>query len=296
VASDGRATVVRVVDRLAEGGRDVVIVCDFSPPRGADPQLLEPSRRLGADFISVAYNPGRSTRVISALAAHWIKENAGKDVVFTLATRDMNKVSTQSLLLGAALLGLENVVVVRGDEFTERELESVKPVHDYAPTELVRSIGSMNEGLDYRGRKLRSSTSFCVGATIDLGHAVEPELRLTRRKVDAGAQFFLLQTLFDPQPLQEFLAAYTRAYGEELRTPIFCGVQVMTSESIVFGDVPPWVRGDLDRGRPGDEIAVQVLQRFLDEGFRSIYLVPPILKGGRRDYAAAQRVIEAHRG
>ena len=48
--------------------------------------------------------------------------------------------------------------------------------------------------------------------------------------------------------------------------------------------------------RPGEEIAAQVLRDFVAEGFRSIYLVPPIMRGGRRDYKAAQRVIEAFRG
>ena len=285
-----------VLERRAQDQRAVLFISDFSPPRGPSAQLLEPAKTLDADFISVAYNPGRSTRVNSALAAHWIKENAGKDVVFTVATRDMNKVATQSLLLGAALVGLENVVVVKGDAFTERDLASVKAVDDFRPTELVRSITAMNEGLDFKGGKLRSPTAFCVGATIDLGHDTERETLLTRRKVEAGARFFLLQTTFDPQPLIRFLDGYAERFGEVLSAPVFCGIQVMTQESIVFGDVPERVTADLSKGRAGEDIAVETLQTFVDEGFRSIYLVAPIMKGGRRDYEAAQRVIEVFRG
>ena len=48
--------------------------------------------------------------------------------------------------------------------------------------------------------------------------------------------------------------------------------------------------------RAAPDIAVEVLQGFVERGFRSIYLVPPILRGGRRDYAAAQRVIETVKG
>ena len=285
-----------VLERRAQDQRAVLFITDFSPPRGPSPQLLEPAKTLDADFISVAYNPGRSTRVNSTLAAYWIKENAGKDVVFTVATRDMNKVATQSLLLGAALLGLENVVVVKGDAFTERDLASAKAVDDFRPTELVRSINSMNEGLDFKGGKLRSATAFCVGATIDLGRDTERETLLTRRKVEAGARFFLLQTIFDPQRLIRFLDGYVERFGETLSTPVFCGIQVMTQESIVFGDVPEWVTTDLAKGRAGEDIAVETLRTFVEEGFRSIYLVAPIMKGGRRDYEAAQRVIEVFRG
>ena len=105
--------------------------------------------RLDADFISVAYNPGKSTRVNPVAAAHWIKTNLGKEVVFTLATRDMNKVAVQSLLLGAELLGLENVVVVSGDALSRRELSLLKAVADYTPTGLLRAIGEMNRGIDW---------------------------------------------------------------------------------------------------------------------------------------------------
>jgi len=285
-----------VVDKRAQDSNAVLFICDFSPPRGGDPELLEPVRRLDADFISVAYNPGRSTRVNSAFAAAWIKANTGADALFTLATRDMNKVAVQSLLLGADLLGLENMVVVKGDEFSERDLSVVKPVDDFVPTGLLRSIASMNQGLDFKGGKLRSPTKLCAGAVIDLAHGVERETALVRRKVEAGAQFFLMQPVFDPLRLQGFLSGYDREYGEPLAAPVFCGIQVMVRDGIIFGGIPDWVTSDLEGGRPGDEIAVQVLQDFVVAGFRSFYLVPPIFRGGRRDYDAAQRVIEAFRG
>ena len=285
-----------IVNKRVEDEQAVLFICDYSPPRGSDPQLLEPARDLDVDFISAAYNPGKSTRVTSAFVAHWIKENTDKDVVFTVATRDMNKVATQSLLLGADLVGLENVVIVMGDSFSEKERAVVKAVHDYRPTELVAAVNDMNEGRDFKGLKLRTPTSLCVGATVDLGHSWKRELPLTRKKVKAGAKFFLLQALFKPQQLTDFLGRYADVYDEEISAPIFCGVQVMSPDSIVFGDIPDWVKGDLDKDRSGVDVALQVLGGFLDRGFRSIYLVPPILKGGRRDYEAAVRFLEAHRG
>ncbi|MCH8173530.1 MAG: hypothetical protein IIA70_09535 [Proteobacteria bacterium] len=130
-----------------------------------------------------------------------------------------------------------------------------------------------------------------MGATIDLGHQLEGETRLVRRKVEAGAQFFLLQALFDPLRLKEFLAGYAQRYGERLVAPVFCGVQVMTEDSLVFGEIPQWVTDDLGRGRSGEDIALQVLRSYVDEGFRSIYLVPPIRRGGARSYGAAREVL-----
>ena len=120
------AKVTTIVERRNLDPNRVLFVCDFTPPRGPDPALLQPARDLEADFISVAYNPGKSVRVTSAFAAHWIKQNTGRDVLFTIATRDMNKLAVESMLLGAGLLGLRNVLVVRGDRFNERDLSAVK--------------------------------------------------------------------------------------------------------------------------------------------------------------------------
>ena len=286
----------KVVDRFAQTTDQSLFICDFSPPRGGDPQLLEPARYLDVDFVSVAYNPGRSTRVNSAIAAHWIKANTGRDVIFNLATRDMNKVAIQSLLLGAQVFGLENLIVVKGDKFSERDLSLTRDVSDYKPTELIRSVNDMNQGVDFKGLKFRSSTDFCVGASIDLGRGMESEIALTRRKVESGAQFFISQATFTADGPKEFMARYAARYGEELSPPVFHGVQVMAQEGIVFGNVPQRVTDDLAKGRSGDEIALQVLHEFTEAGFRSFYLVPPIMKGGRRDYDSAQAVVEAFRG
>ena len=285
----------KVVDRYSQTPDRTIFVCDFSPPRGSDPLLLQPAQHLDVDFISVAYNPGKSTRLNSAIAAHWIKENTGRDVMFTVATRDMNKVALQSLLLGADLVGLDNLVIVKGDDFSEKELSFVRDVNDFRPTELIRSVNEMNEGLDFKGLKLRSSTGFCVGASIDLARGITREVALTRRKVEAGAQFFLSQPTFDTGGPTELLAAYADRFGEELAPPVFHGVQVMTPDSLVFGSVPDWVNADLGKGRSGVDIALQVLTDFSGAGFRSIYLVPPVLRGGRRDYDAAQAVLEGLR-
>ena len=285
----------KVVERRAREPGSPLIICDFSPPRGASPELLEAARTLDADYLAIAYNPGKSVRVNSAATAQWIRANTGTDVVFNLATRDMNKLALQSLLLGAQLMGLENVVVLKGDDFNERDLAVQSGVGDFTPTELIRSISQMNEGVDFRDRKLRHPTDFCIGATIDLGRDVEAEVELTHRKVEAGAQFFVAQPTFDPAEPTVFLERYAQLYAGEPPTLVFHGIQVMAPESIVFGGVPQWVTDDLAGGRPGRDIALQVLDRFTEAGFQTFYLVPPILRGGRRDYEAAQAVLTAFR-
>ena len=284
----------RVTDKC-DGTRPVVI-CDFSPPRGSDPALLSGAQSLSPDFISVAYSPGKAVRVDPVVAAHAINQQTGRDAIFTLATRDMNRLATQNHLLGAGLLGLENVIVVGGDVFTERDLAVVKDVRDFRPTELVASIKSLNEGVDFRGLKLRTPTDFCVGATIDLGRGIDREARLTRAKVSAGADFLITQPVYDVGQVELFRDAYQAAAGGPLPAPVFWGLQVLDAKGLVFGDVPPQIVEELEGGREGVDIAADLLEGFLAAGMTNIYLVPPIFRGGLRDYEAAQRVIHALEG
>ena len=109
----------KIIDRCYETTGQTCFICDFSPPRSGDPDTLQ-SANIDADFVSVAYNPGRAVRANSTMLAAAVKQQLGRDVVFTLATRDMNKLALQSQLLGAQILGLENVIVVQGDPFSER--------------------------------------------------------------------------------------------------------------------------------------------------------------------------------
>jgi 5,10-methylenetetrahydrofolate reductase len=280
-----------VVERRAADPDAVLTICDFSPPRGADPGVLEPAGRIGADYISVAYHPGKSTTANSAFVAHAIEQHHGQPAIFTLATRDMNRLALQSLLLGAALAGLEHVVIVGGDGFTEREQAYVRAVNEAKPSELLRLTRELAEGRDFRGRELAAPAALCVGATIDLGRGATREPALTRRKVEAGAQFFLVQPIFSPNSLFEFLERYEQEYGEPLAAPLFSGLQILTADGIVFGDIPPAITTDLERGRPGDDIALDVASAFLDRGVRSFYVVPPILRGGARDYDTAASLI-----
>lgn len=269
-------------------------ICDFSPPRSGN--IVEAGRAdIPADFISVAYNPGRAVRANPAMLAAAIRRETGREAVFTLATRDMNRLAIQSLLLGAQMLGLENVVVVQGDPFSERDLALTKAADDYRPTEMIAAIRAMNEGVDFRGSALREPTNFCVGATIDLGRGINREAALAVRKVEAGADFLMSQPIFDPDDAQRFREEYDRQAGEALPVPVFWGLQILEPGGVLFSSVPEGVRRDLESGRSGVEIAVELYARFHEVGLHDVYLMPPIRRGGARNYAAAREFLERAR-
>lgn len=280
---------VRVVDCSYEATGRPGFICDFSPPRSGS---ISEARRadIPADFISVAYNPGRAVRANSAMMAAAIRRETGKETVFTLATRDMNRLAIQSLLLGAQMLGLENVVVVQGDQFNNRD-RALLAVNGYRPTELIAAIGAMNEGLDFRGSNLREPTAFCIGATFDVGRGIDDEAELAIRKVEAGAGFLMSQPIFNTEDAHRFRDSYERQSGEALSVPVFYGLQILESGGVIFSTVPEEVQKELEGGRSGVDIAAELYGRFQDAGLRNVYLVPPIRRGGARDYGAAREFL-----
>ena len=277
---------MKITEGCFEATGHTSIICDFSPPRSGDPAAVEQAQ-IDADFISVAYNPGRAVRTNSAMLAAAI-QRSGKDAVFTLATRDMNKLALQSELLGAQMLGLRNVVVVQGDPFGQQDQARVASVNDYHPTGLIAAIAQMNRGVDFKEGQLRSPIDFCIGATIDLSRGIEEEAQLAVRKVQAGAEYLITQPVFNVDYVAQYRESYAYHSGKAGILPIYFGLQILEKDCVLFSSVPESVRGELEEGRSGADIALELYQKFQEARLNNIYLVPPIKRGGARNYEAAK--------
>ena len=296
MATDAR-TVSEAVDNANDGA--AVIICDVSPPRGADAGSLADAARVGADFLCVAYSPGRSVRLGSAVTAGILTQRFGRRAAFNLAVRDMNRIAIQSALLDAAALGVDNVAALRGDPLSERDSRLASAVNDYTTTALLRDIGEMNRGRDFRGRRLDAPTAFCAGATADLSNPIEREATLAARKAKAGAEFILCQAAFDAARTLAFARRLAERLAPETAAPrLFAGVQIPSADGTIFGNAADLDRvlAELRAGRSGLDMATENAAALRDAGFDLFYIIPPILPKGARDYAAADRLIERIRG
>ena len=267
-------------------------ICDFSPPKGVDFNELEKALSLNSDFVSVSYNPGKSVRINSLQAAYWIKQNSSSEVMFSLSCRDMNKLALQSHLLGAQLLELENLVIFQGDPFNNKELINVKTVMDYKSTELIHSANMMNNKLDYKGNELSAPTDFCIGATIDLNKNLQKETHLANKKIQSGAKYFLLQPISSTEILHVFLETYDEMFQSSLSVPLCIGIQILNPATKSFGHVPIKIKRELELGKSPTRVAYEFIEKALSDKFNCIYLLPPILPDGSRDYEEASNLIK----
>ena len=270
-----------------------LLICDYSPPRSPFQLNVDSIAQLPIDYLSVAYNPGRSPRVDSVTVARSLQEKTGKPAIFTIATRDMNKIAIQSQLLGASMAGLNHVLLLGGDSLTKEELSfGATEVRNYKSTELISSTAQLSAGLDYRGKPIQSPPAFCIGAALDTTRDPSKEVALTMKKIEAGADFFITQPIYKFSECAEFLTAYRHIAGEELSVPIFWGLQVLTSDGPIFGKPPEMLLRNLEEGVPSVGIAKKQLREMLIAGVKGIYLIPPISANGRRSYSSISLLLE----
>ncbi len=279
-----------VAEAAASSDGAPITICDVSPPRGGDPGLLSEIADLRADFLSIAYSPGQSARVNPLAVGAYLHREHSRDLTITLATRDMNRIAIQGLLLGASLLELPNVVVLQGDRLRSRDAGLVTEVRDYTPTGLLADIGRMNEGRDFRGLRLRSTSSLCPGATADVARDIDSEVGLAARKAENGARFLLLQPNYDVDRVLDFQERLAARVGSTPLPALFLGVQIPDADGINFGGLPDSALDDLKGGRSGADVAQEYAERLWSIGTRMFYVVPPIFRSGRRDYAQADEV------
>jgi methylenetetrahydrofolate reductase (NADPH) len=190
----------RLRDALARG--EFVITGEVAPPHGTDCSAMLASVEMLAPVchaINVTDNQG-ATLHISSIAASRLLVDSGCDCepIFQQTCRDRNRLALQGDLLGAWALGLENVLLISGDDPRGGDHPKAKGVFDLDSTLLMEVATGLNAGVDMTGAALDGATDFLIGGA--LFPEVEPwEIQLERalQKVEAGAMFFQTQGITD---------------------------------------------------------------------------------------------------
>ncbi len=216
----------RLAARIAAG--QFVTSVEIVPPRGCDPaRMLEGVRILrdaGVDAVNVPDGPRAQSRM-GAIATALLIEREGIEAVVHYTCRDRNLLGMMSDLLGAAALGLHNLLLVTGDPPKMGPYPSATAVFDIDSIGLTNMVTRLNMGLDIGGNPIGPPTSFLVGVGVNPGAVdLDQELRRLEWKVEAGAQFAITQPVFDPGQLESFLERI-----EGLRIPVVAGIWPLVS-------------------------------------------------------------------
>lgn len=215
---------------MLEAG-EFVVTGEIAPPRGTDLSAMQRSVELMApvcDALNVTDNQGASLH-LSSMAASRVVLDSGMEPIFQQTCRDRNRLALESDLLAAWTLGLENVLVVTGDDPRGGDHPQAKGVFDLDSTQLLQVASAMNEGLDMLGRPLKGGTGFYLGAA--MFPEAEPwdvQSERTAEKIAAGARFFQTQAVFDMEKLARATEEIHR-----LGAKVIAGILVLRSPKVV---------------------------------------------------------------
>lgn len=185
----------------ALAGRRFAITAEVTPPVSCNPSdLLDKALPLKglADAVNVTDGAGARAHLGAQAAATILLQN-GIEPVLQLTCRDRNRLALQSDLLGAAALGIRNLLVLRGDDPTAGDQPDAKPVFDLDSRALIETaIGVRDRGELPSGRKVTGKASFFIGAA-DMPLDPKPGWvpKSLQDKVAAGAQFAQTQFCMD---------------------------------------------------------------------------------------------------
>jgi homocysteine S-methyltransferase len=209
-------------------GRFVALV-EILPPRGVEASKEIAGARLcrehGIDAINIPDGPRASARMSAQVTCQIIEREAGIETVLHFCCRDRNILGIQSELLGAHAAGIRNLICITGDPPRMGTYPDATAVFDVDAIGLANIVNNLNRGLDIGGNPMGSQTALLLGVGANPGAPnVEEEIRRTRWKVEAGAEYIVTQPVFDVSLLEGFLE---RIAG--FRIPVIAGVWPLTS-------------------------------------------------------------------
>jgi homocysteine S-methyltransferase len=216
------------VGAMIAGGKFCTLV-EIVPPKGINcAKEIEGASLLfgmGVDAINVPDSPRASARMSAQSLCVQIQQQVGIETILHYTCRDRNLMAIQSDLIGAASIGLKNVLCLTGDPPKMGNYPDATAVFDVDAIGLTRIARNLNHGLDLGANPIGASTGFTLACAANPGVAdIDLEIRRFAAKVEAGAEYAITQPVFDLRLLEQFLRRI-----EEFRIPVIAGIWPLVS-------------------------------------------------------------------
>ena len=213
--------------KIAKG--EFVTTVEVLPPKGCNPwKTLDAIRLLktaGVDGVNIPDGPRAQTRMGAMATALMVQREIGMEAVLHYCCRDRNLLGMMSDLLGAAAMGLRNLLLITGDPPKMGPYPDATAVFDIDAIGLTNMVNKLNHGLDIGNNPIGEPTAFSIGVGVNPGAVnMDEELRRFEWKIEAGAEYAITQPVFDIEQLRDFLKRI-----EHCRIPIIAGIWPLVS-------------------------------------------------------------------
>ena len=261
------------ITELFDNG-EFVVTAEVGPPKGCHlGHLVEEAKEYlsGITAVNVTDNQSSVMRT-STLATCVALKNAGLNPIYQATCRDRNRIALQSDLLGAAAMGIDNILCLTGDHTKMGDHPGAKPVFDLDSVSLLYTAAQLEKGKDLAGLDLVGEPpKFAKGAVVSpISDSVDAQLAKMERKVMAGADYFQTQAVFEPEKFIKFMEA-AKQFGKPVQLGVIIpknvGMCKFMNANVAGVHVPDEMldelRADKEKtkaGITGVEIAAQIIK------------------------------------
>ena len=204
-----------------------VITSEVAPPKGTNiDKMLHHIDLLKdkVDAINVTDHQSSVMRFPSLGGCLAIKERGGEPIL-QMTCRDRNRLALQAELLLAHTRGINNVLCLTGDAIPVGDHKEAKGVFDFDSVQLLRAVRALEAGKDMGGNSLDGAVEFCAGAIVTPeAQPIEPQLIKFEKKIEAGAEFFQTQAIYDLENFSKFMQ-----YARQFPVKILAGIVLLSS-------------------------------------------------------------------
>ncbi len=261
------------ITELFDNG-EFVVTAEVGPPKGIHLEhLVEEAKEhlSGITAVNVTDNQSSVMRMGSLPTCVALK-NAGLTPILQLTCRDRNRIALQSELLGAAALGIDNILCLTGDHTKMGDHPGAKPVFDLDSVSLLHTVCQLEKGVDLAGNALVGEPpKFAKGAVVSpCSDSVDAQLAKMERKVMAGAEYFQTQAVFDSEKFISFMEK-AKQFGKPVQLGVIipknAGMCKFMNKNVAGVHVPQWMIDELaadkeraKAGITGVELAAKVIK------------------------------------
>ena len=210
------------ITELFDNGQ-FVVTAEVGPPKGIHlDHMVEEAKMYLKDLDAVNITDNQSSVMrTSTLATCVALKNAGLNPIYQATCRDRNRIALQSDLLGAAAMGIDNILCLTGDHTKMGDHPGAKPVFDLDSVSLLHTACQLEKGVDLSGNPLvGEAPKFAKGAVVSpCSDSVDAQLAKMERKVMAGADYFQTQAVFESDKFIKFMEK-----AKEFGKPVQLGV------------------------------------------------------------------------
>ena len=198
---------MKITDKFARG--EFVVTAEVGPPKGCHIEgIVDEAKEYLSGITAVNVTDCQSSVMrIGSLATCKALKDAGLNPIYQLTCRDRNRIALQSDILSAAYFGIDNILCLTGDHTKLGDNPQAKPVFDLDSVSLLYTIGQLEKGVDLAGNELVGEPpKFAKGAVVSpCSESVDAQLVKMERKVEAGAEYFQTQAVYEPEKFISFM-------------------------------------------------------------------------------------------